>query len=601
MSENKISQLTSLSNKQIEHKNKLKPLRALIPFIIRYPIRLTLTLLFLLIAAGLSLLIPILLGMVVDEGFITKNLDKITQYSWIIIIVASIMAIASGARFYFISVIGERVLTDLRCEVFSHLLKLDASFFDIHRVGELTSRLNGDVATIRGAIGSSASVALRSLVMLIGALIMMFLTSPIMALSVVIIAPLVVIPIVLFVHRLRAMSRITQDRLADISAMATEILASIKTVKAFVQEKTQVKIFFKRSEESFQAERRRLIARAFLVALVMFLGTGAILILIWLGARAVFTGAVSGGQLVQFLIYALMAASALTNMSDIWGSLQIVGGATERLIEILKTKPQILDPKFPKKMPIPSLGRVEFKNVSFAYHTRNMDRVLHNVSFLVEQGETVALVGPSGAGKSTIFSLIQRFYDVDEGKVLVDNLDVREVLSADLRAHFAYVEQESIIFAGTIAENIRFARPDASDEEVKKAAKAALVDEFVDRLEDGYNSIVGERGLMLSGGQKQRIAIARALLKDAPILLLDEATSSLDAKSELYVQKALEHLMKGRTSIIIAHRLATIQNADRILVLENGRIIDEGTHKELVANKGHYAELAELQFNMRAE
>ncbi|MCF6343566.1 MAG: ATP-binding cassette domain-containing protein [Devosiaceae bacterium] len=576
---------------------KLKPLRALVPFLIKYPVRLILTLIFLLLAAALSLAIPILLGGIIDEGFVTQNLDKVFQYGLAIIGVATIMAAASGFRFYFISIIGERVLTDLRREVFNRLLSLDASFFDVHRVGELTSRLNGDVATIRGAIGSSASVALRSLVILIGALIMMFLTSPKLAFSVVIIGPLVVIPIVLFVHRLRAMSRTTQDRLADISAMATEILSSIKTVKAFVQEKIQIEIFSKRSEQSFDAEARRLLARSFLVALVIFLATVALLLVIWFGARAVFAGDVSEGQLVQFLVYALMASSSLTNMSDIWGSLQTVAGATERLIEILQTKPKIIDPIKPKKMPVPSLGEVEFRNVEFSYQTRKNDTILQSVSFLVKSGETVALVGPSGSGKSTIFSLLHRFYDIDGGKILVDRLNISDVKASDLRSQFAYVEQESVIFAGTIADNIRFGKPDASDEEIRKAAKAALVDEFVDKLEHGYQSLVGERGLMLSGGQKQRIAIARALLKDAPILLLDEATSALDAQSEHKVQQALEHLMVGRTTIVIAHRLATIRDADRILVIEAGKLIDSGTHEELIAKGGRYAELAELQFN----
>ncbi len=577
---------------------KLKPLTALIPFVTRYPVRLTLTVIFLLVASGMALIIPMLLGGAVDEGFVEQNLDKISQYGFAIVGVATIMAIASGARFYFISIIGERVLTDLRREVFNRLLSLDVSFFDVNRVGELTSRLNGDVATIRGAIGSSASVALRSLVTLIGALIMMFLTSPKLAILVVIIGPIVVIPIVLFVHRLRRMSRVTQDRLADISAMATEILSSIRTVKSFVQEKVQAQIFSKRSEDSFAAEAKRLLARSMLVSLVMFLGTGAILFMVWWGSRAVFAGSVSEGQLVQFLIYALMASSALTNMSDIWGSLQTVAGATERLVEILQTKSKIVQPTNPKTMPKPFLGRVEFNNVSFSYHTRDKDAVLHNISFLVQKGETVALVGASGSGKSTIFSLIQRFYDISEGQILVDGIDIRDVLTSDLRSHFAYVAQESVIFSGTIADNIRFGKPNASEEEIKKVAKAALVDEFVNQLQHGYHSIVGERGIMLSGGQKQRIAIARALLKDAPILLLDEATSALDAQSEYLVQKALECLMKGRTTIIIAHRLATIRDANRIMVLERGRLIDVGTHDELIVKGGHYAQLAELQFRL---
>ncbi len=566
------------------------------PFILRYPVRVSLTILFLLLATTLSLIIPLLLGSVIDEAFVTQNIDKLVQYGLVIVIVVTIMSVASGARYYFMSIIGEKVLADLRRAVFDHLLFLDVSFFDVHRVGELTSRLNGDVATIRSAIGFSVSVALRSIVMLVGAIIMMAITSPKLTLIVVIIGPLVVIPIIIFVRRLRKMSRITQDKLADISAIATETLSSIKTVKAFVQEEVQKAIFANSSKESYQAEARRLFARSFLVALVMFMASVAMLIVVWYGASAVFAGEVSEGQLVQFLIYALMAAGAIINMSDIWGTLQTLAGATERLIEILQTKPKISDPKNPQKLPKTPRGEVEFDNVSFSYHTRANDIILDSVSFSVERGKRVALVGPSGSGKSTIFSLLHRFYEVNKGRILVDGKDIKKVKMADLRSHFAYVEQESIIFSGTIADNIRFARPNASDEEIREAAKAALVDEFVDRLEDGYETMVGERGLMLSGGQKQRIAIARALLKDAPILLLDEATSALDAHSEHLVQQALEHLMQGRTTIIIAHRLATIRDADKILVLEGGKLIDSGTHEELIKKGGHYARLAKLQF-----
>ncbi len=592
------SDLINKQEKKAKNKGNLKPLRSLLPFILKYPYRLTFTIIFLLIASGTALIIPALLGSVVDEGFMAQNLDKIAQYAWAILGVAFLMALASGARFYFISIIGERVLTDLRCAVFEHLLKLDSTFFDTTRVGELTSRLNGDVATIRGAVGSSASVALRSLVVIIGAIIMMFLTSPVLTASVVIIGPLIVIPVVLFVHRLRNMSRITQDALADISAMATETLSSIKTVKSFVQEKIQTQVFMERSEKSFSAEKNRLFARSFLVTLVVFLATAAIMLMTWWGANAVFDGSVTTGELMQFMIYAMMASSALTNMSDIWGNLQTVAGATERLIEILETEPKLKEPKNPISLPLPPLGTVQFENVDFTYHTRESDKILKNINFSVKKGENIALVGASGAGKSTIFALIQRFYDVTNGRILVDGVDIRDVKQADLRARFAYVEQNATIFSGTIADNIKFGKPNASESEIKKAAKAALVDEFADKLKDGYDTIVGERGIMLSGGQKQRIAIARALLKDAPILMLDEATSSLDALSENLVQKALTHLMKGRTSIVIAHRLATIKDANRILVLENGEIINEGTHKQLIAKKGRYAELAKLQFRV---
>jgi ATP-binding cassette subfamily B protein len=578
----------------------LQPLRRLAPFVLRYPWRLGLTLGFLLIAAIATLVIPALAGQIIDRGFIEKNLTSLATYSWIAIGVAFVMAFATGARFYFISILGERVLTDLRKAVFDHLLGLDATFYDTHRVGELTSRLVGDVTTIRDAIGSSLSMTLRGLVIIVGAVILMFWTSWWLALAVMVLAPATVIPVLFLARRLRKMSRRTQDALAEMSAMATEALGSSKTIKSFVQEPHQSRAYAARAEGSFEAEIARLAGRSAMVGGVMFTTIVALVVMIWWGANSVATGAVSTGQLTQFMIYALMATNAFTMISEVLGSLQTVSGATERLFEILDTTPGIAAPANPVALPTPPLGTVTFENVGFAYETRDNEQILTDLSFTVSRGETVALVGASGAGKTTVFALAQRFYDVSAGRILVDGVDIRQVSPADLRQRFAYVEQEPTIFAGTVSENIRFGKPDATAAEIESAANAALVHDFVTTLDKGYDSIVGERGVMLSGGQKQRIAIARALLKDAPILLLDEATSALDAESERLVQIALEHLMEGRTTLVIAHRLATIRDADRILVLDKGRLIDQGTHDELVRKGGRYAELARLQFRLEA-
>ena len=436
---------------------------------------------------------------------------------------------------------------------------------------------------------------------MVGAVVMMFLTNFQLALGVVIVIPIIVFPLVFMGKRMRRVSRITQDSLADLSAMVTETLSSVKTVKSFVQEDRQQEVFRGFAEASYRAELKRLLTRSALIGLVLFVSMIALVGLIWLGTQAVFSGAVTVGELTQFGIYAVVATSALTNMSDLFGTLQQVAGATERLIELPDTKPGLPIRPDPVPMPVPAKGTVAFENVDFAYMTRDDTAILSGLSFSVAAGETVALVGASGAGKSTVFALLQRFYDVSGGRVLVDGVDVRDAEPGDLRRRFASVDQEPVIFAGSIADNIRFGKPHATMDEIIAAADAALVSEFVSELPAGFETLVGERGVMLSGGQKQRVAIARALLKDAPILLLDEATSALDAQSEHLVQKALEHLMEGRTTLVIAHRLATIRNADRILVLEKGRLIDEGTHDQLVSKGGRYAELAKLQFRIAAE
>jgi ATP-binding cassette subfamily B protein len=576
----------------------LQPLRRLLPFLLAYPRQLTATVAFLLIASIAGLALPLIAGRVIDIGFVERNLDQVLSYAWLVLIAGLVMAAAAGARFYFISVLGERVLTDLRRAVFDHLLTLDAVFFDTHRVGELASRLSGDVATVRGAIGSSLSLALRGLVNIAGAVILMFLTSFWLALAVVVLTPAIIIPIVVVARRLRRMSRRTQDALAELTATATEALGATKTVKSFVQEGEQSRIFAERSEDSFRAEASRLVARATLAGVIIFIIVAGLTGMVWWGAVSVASGQVTAGQLAQFMIYAAMATTALVSISEIMGSLQTVAGATERLVELLDTPATIKAPADPVPLPSPPRGTIAFEDVDFAYATRENDVVLDRLSFSVARGETVALVGASGAGKSTVFALAQRFYDPLGGAIRVDGIDIRQVDPYELRRRFAYVEQEPTIFAGTVADNIRFGKPQASMAEIEAAAKAALVHDFVTEMPSGYDTVVGERGVMLSGGQKQRVAVARALLKDAPILLLDEATSALDAQSERLVQVALQRLMEGRTTLVIAHRLATIRDADRILVLERGALIDEGTHDELVRKGGRYAELARLQFRL---
>ncbi|MEO6396345.1 MAG: ABC transporter transmembrane domain-containing protein [Devosia sp.] len=574
----------------------IDPVRRMAPFLLRYPGQIAAVAGFLLISTTAQLIIPMVAGKIIDFGIATKNLEVVSHYAGWIILYAAVMAVASAARFYVFARLGERVLTDLRKSVFDHMLSLDATFFDTHRVGELTSRLNGDVGAIRGIISSTLSVTVRSFITMVGAVALMFWTSPPMAVAVIIIAPLIVLPVVIISRRLRRLSRNTTDTGADMSAMATEALGASRTVKSFVQEPEQSRQYSLRAEFSFNSEMSRLSTRALLVGAVIFSSTSAVVILVWWGSYAVMSGQISAGQLTQFMFYAMMATGSLQSMSDFFGSLQIVAGSTERLVEILDTKSGLPVPAEPKPFPEPSPGTIRFDDVGFAYATRANDHVVQNASFTVASGETVALVGHSGAGKSTIFALLQRFYDVVSGAIEVDGLDIRQVDPAELRRRLAYVEQEPTIFAGSIADNIRFGRPEASDAEVEEAARIALVDDYVRDLAEGYDTIVGERGILLSGGQKQRLAIARAVLKDAPFLLLDEATSSLDAQSEHLVQVALARLREGRTTLVIAHRLATIRDADRIVVLQRGRIVEQGTHDELVRLDGPYAELARLQF-----
>jgi ATP-binding cassette subfamily B protein len=574
----------------------LQSVRRLLPFLWKYKVGFALALAFLSASALSTLAIPSVLGRVIDHGLLTADSAVVGQYAWLIILLGAVTAIANGARLYFVSIVGERLIADLRSTVFSHLTMMDTRFFDRHRVGELTVLLTNDVGAIRGAVGVTSSIALRSLITIGGAFVLMLLTSPIMTLAAVVAGPALLLPILIFSRRIRGLSRQSRDAVAELSAIATETLAANRTVKSFLQEPTQIEAYRLKGRVSLEVEAGRLVARSVLMALITFVGTASLVFILWWGSKQVFAGTISAGQLTQFLAYGLMAAGALTNLSEVMGSVQSVLGSTERLVEVLDTTPAIRSPARPTPMPEPPLGVLRLDDVSFAYGAGEGEAVLRDVSFAVEAGTTTALVGPSGAGKSTIFALLQRFYDVTGGAVAIDGVDVRKAELATLRSRMAVVEQDPVIFAGTIADNIRFGKPNATEDEIVAAARAALVDVFAEEFPKGYATWVGERGVTLSGGQKQRLAIARAILKNAPILLLDEATSALDAQSEHLVQLALKRLRQGRTTLVIAHRLATIRDADTIIVVEQGRIVDRGSHDELVQRGGRYADLARLQF-----
>jgi ATP-binding cassette subfamily B protein len=501
---------------------------------------------------------------------------------------------------YAVNWLGERVVADLRAQVFGHLANLGPAFYETTHSGEVMSRLTADTTQIKSAAGSALSQALRNLIMLAGTLVMMFVTSPTLSAAALAAIPAIVFPLLAYGRAVQRLSRAAQDRLADASAYAADNLGAVRAMVAFGQESAVAARFAAAVEEAFAAARARLVARAGLTAIAIFLVVGSIVGVLWFGARMVVAGQMSGGQLGQFILYAVLAGAALAELSEVWGELASAAGAAERLMEIKAAHPHVAAPANPKPLPQPPRGTVEFRDVRFAYPTRPGVSALNGAGFCVARGETVALVGPSGAGKSTVFNLILRFYDAQAGDVLVDGLPVQDVALKELRARIALVPQDVALFDDTVLENIRYGRSDAGDEDVRRAAVAAHAHAFVLSLPQGYNTRLGERGVTLSGGQRQRLALARAVLRDAPILLLDEATSALDAESEAAVQQALERITEGRTTLIIAHRLATVQRADRILVLDEGRIVEEGRHADLVRRGGLYARLAELQFALDA-
>jgi ATP-binding cassette subfamily B protein len=565
-------------------------------FVRPYLRQVTLAAIALLVAAGAVLAIGQGLKFVIDRGFVAGSAGELDRALALLGVVIAVMAVATFTRFYYVSWLGERVTADLRRAVFDHLLTLPPGFFEVTRTGEVISRLTNDTTMLETVIGSSVSMAVRNLLLLAGGLVMLALTSPKLTLLVLAGVPLVVAPIVLFGRRVRRLARASQDRIGDVGAYVDEALHEIRTVQAYGHEPVDRQHFAERVEEAFATAKRRVRQRALLVAVVIMLTFGAVGVILWIGGHDVLAGRLSAGELSAFVFYAVIVASAVGTISEVIGDIQRAAGATERLFELLAVEPAIRAPAEPVALPAQGLGTVDFDAVSFNYPSRPDTPALADVSFSIAAGERVALVGPSGAGKTTVFQLLLRFYDPQSGVVRIDGVDVVRADPVAVRHRLAVVPQDPVIFAASVLDNVRYGRPDASDAEVRAACEAAYATEFIERLPERDASFLGERGVRLSGGQRQRLAIARAILADRPILLLDEATSALDAESERMVQQALERLMARRTVLMIAHRLATVRHADRILVMDAGRVVAAGTHEELVTSNTLYARLATLQF-----
>ena len=575
---------------------RLRPLLALAPYVARYRGRAVLAFISLTVAAVTTLIVPVAARRMIDFGFSPEGIALINSYFSVMIAMVAVLAGASATRFYLVMTIGERIVADLRRDVFAHLVSLSPAFFDSARSGELISRLTADTTQIKSAVGASVSTALRNVMLFVGATAMMVITSPRLSGFVLLAIPLVVLPLVAFGRWVRRLSRKAQDTLADATAYASELVGAIRTVQAYTSERLAKARFGGEVEQAYEAARSSTRARAVLTAIIIFIVFSSVVVILWVGSHDVLTGTISMGRLGQFVLYTAFAAAALGQLSEVWGDVSAASGAAERLFEILRVKSQVTPPASPRALPVPARGDVSLEDVSFAYPTRPDALAVDGVSLSVRAGEKVAIVGPSGAGKSTLFHLLLRFYDPADGEISFDGVPIRAADPREVRLRIALVPQESVVFATTARENIRFGRPDADDAEVERAAELAHATEFIRRLPGGFEAQLGERGVTLSGGQRQRIAIARAILRDAPLLLLDEATSSLDAESETLVQTALEELMHHRTTLVIAHRLATVLSCDRIMVMDQGGIVEQGTHASLVAANGLYARLARLQF-----
>ncbi|MBL4750339.1 MAG: ATP-binding cassette domain-containing protein [Amylibacter sp.] len=578
-----------------EISKKVGSLRGLLPFLKPYRVLMGLALLSLVVTASLSLILPLAVRRVVD-GFAVDQASQLDQYFGAAIGIAALLAVGTGCRYYFVTRLGERVIADIRISIYNKMIGMSPQFFERVMTGEVLSRITTDTTLILSVISSSVSIALRNLLIFLGGMVLMLLTSIKLTSLVLLIVPAVIVPIIVLGRRVRALSRVNQDKIAESSGNASETLLAAQTVQAFTHEKPSRLRFSTLTEQAYDAARTRIGVRAVMTVIVIFLVFTGVLGVLWMGARDVRADLMSPGALVQFVIYAVLVAGAVGALSEIWGELQRAAGATERLVELIHAKDNIVDPVVTKVLAQPVRGEIRFDAVNFNYPSRPDMPALKDFDLTIKAGETVALVGPSGAGKSTVFQMVLRFFDPITGTILFDGIDIKKIDREIFRKEMAYVPQDSVIFATSAMENIRFGRPEATDDEVVEAAKAAAAHDFLSKLPEGYGSFVGERGVMLSGGQKQRIAIARAILRDAPVLLLDEATSALDAKSELAVQKAVDKLSKDRTTLIVAHRLATVKKADRIIVLDEGAIVAQGTHAQLVKQGGLYAQLAKLQF-----